>query len=439
MEIKSPEIPKRVLCVDDEENVIRSLKRLFISEDYEVITALSGPEALKLLEGTETPVIISDQRMPVMTGARFLEKSREVSPDSIRIILTGHADIEAAISAINLGGAYRYVSKPWNDDELLLVVKEALEKYTLVKENRYLSELTQRQNEELKKWNTELEFYVQQHTIELTNQNKELKRLNEKLHKNLHDILASMSGLIELRNRTVHSHSHNVAMLSTMIARAMGLAEPETEIISTAALLHDIGKIGESDLAMTKTVTELSPDELLEYRKHPVRGQAVIDCIEDLREAGLLVRSHHEWYNGKGFPDGLKAESIPLCARIISIADSFDRMLHYEMHSADSALQQIRTMLSAQFDATLFSALEKASREFSSSTALPENAMEVELTTKDLTPGMILSRDVRTGTGLLMLRKSSILNTKNIETLIRGFHLDPAKSGVFVFMKKNRP
>jgi response regulator RpfG family c-di-GMP phosphodiesterase len=435
---RPPEIPKRLLCVDDEENVLRSLKRLFMSEDYEVMTALSGPEALKLLEGTEIPVIISDQRMPVMTGARFLEKSREVSPDSIRIILTGHADVEAAISAINQGGAYRYVSKPWNDSELLLVVKEALEKYALLKENRYLTELTQRQNEELKKWNTELEFYVQQHTIDLTNQNKELKRLNEKLNRNLHDMLASMSGLIELRNRTVHSHSHNVAMLATMIAHTMGLEEPAIENISTAALLHDIGKIGESDLAMTKTVSELSPTEMAEYRRHPVRGQAVIDCIEDLREAGLLVRSHHEWYNGKGFPDGLKADSIPLGARIISIADSFDRMLHYEMRSTDSALQNIRTMLSAQFDATLFSALEKASREFSASTTVTEDTMEVELTTKDLAPGMILSRDVRTGTGLLMLRKNAILNTKNIETLIRGFHLDPAKSGVFVFMKKNR-
>jgi putative nucleotidyltransferase with HDIG domain len=438
MDKKPPEIPKRILCVDDEENVLRSLKRLFMSEDYEVITALSGPEALKQLEGTEMPVIISDQRMPVMTGARFLEKSREVSPDSIRIILTGHADVEAAINAINLGGAYRYVSKPWNDSELLLVVKEALEKFTLIKENRYLTELTLRQNEELRKWSSELEFYVQQHTIELTKQNKELKRLNEKLNKNLHDILASMSGLIELRNQTVHSHSHNVAALATTIARSMGLDEAATETISTAALLHDIGKIGESDLAMTKTVPELSPEEMAEYRKHPVRGQAVIDCIEDLRETGLLVRSHHEWYNGKGFPDGLKADSIPFGSRIIAIADSFDRMLHYECRSTENALQNIRTMLGSQFDARLFTALEKASKEFFASTAADDDAMESEFTVKDLASGMTLSRDVRTGTGLLLLKKNTILNTKNIETLARGFHLDPSKSGVFVFIKKSR-
>ena len=190
MENKEANIPNRILFVDDEENVLRSLKRLFMSEDYTVLTALSGPDGLAVLKEVEVPVIVSDQRMPVMTGAEFLEKSRELSPDSVRIILTGYADVEAAIGAINRGGAYRYVSKPWNDNELLLVIKDAFDKYRLVKENKYLTELTIQQNDELKKWSTELEFYVQQHTIELTNQNKELKKLNAKLKNNVSEVLA---------------------------------------------------------------------------------------------------------------------------------------------------------------------------------------------------------------------------------------------------------
>ena len=147
MENKEANIPNRILFVDDEENVLRSLKRLFMSEDYTVLTALSGPDGLAVLKEVEVPVIISDQRMPVMTGAEFLEKSRELSPDSVRIILTGYADVEAAIGAINRGGAYRYVSKPWNDNELLLVIKDAFDKYRLVKENKYLTELTIQQND----------------------------------------------------------------------------------------------------------------------------------------------------------------------------------------------------------------------------------------------------------------------------------------------------
>ena len=435
MKNKEVNIANRILFVDDEENVLRSLKRLFMSEDYEVLTALSGPDGLAVLKEVEVPVIVSDQRMPVMTGAEFLEKSRELSPDSVRIILTGYADVEAAIGAINRGGAYRYVSKPWNDNELLLVIKDAFDKYRLVKENKYLTELTIQQNDELKKWSTELEFYVQQHTIELTNQNKELKKLNAKLKNNVSEVLASLSGLIELRNRSMRNHSNNVALLSKSIAEEIGLTALEIETIAVGAQLHDIGKIGAPDIILIKNIDELSPDEMAEYVKHPIRGQAAIDGIEDFRGPGILVRHHHEWYNGKGFPDGLKGDKIPIGARIISIADRFDRTLQGEMRSIDTALVQIKSMLASQFDAALYAPLEKAARKLFSS-IISNDIVEIELNTKNLFPGMVLSRDVSTGTGLLLLRKGSVLNDKNIETLKRAVYLDPSKSGIFVTTKK---
>ena len=435
MENKEANIPNRILFVDDEENVLRSLKRLFMSEDYTVLTALSGPDGLAVLKEVEVPVIVSDQRMPVMTGAEFLEKSRELSPDSVRIILTGYADVEAAIGAINRGGAYRYVSKPWNDNELLLVIKDAFDKYRLVKENKYLTELTIQQNGELKKWSTELEFYVQQHTIELTNQNKELKKLNAKLKNNVSEVLGSLSGLIELRNRSMRNHSNNVALLSKSIAEEIGLTSLETETIAVGAQLHDIGKIGAPDIILIKNIDELSSDEMAEYVKHPIRGQAAIDGIEDFRGPGILVRHHHEWYNGKGFPDGLKGENIPIGARIISIADRLDRTLQGEMRSIDTALIQIKSMLASQFDAALYAPLEKAARKLFSS-IIRNDIVEIELNTKDLFPGMILSRDVSTGTGLLLLRKGTVLNEKNIETLKRAVYLDPSKRGIFVTTKK---
>ncbi len=406
-----------------------------MSEDYTVLTALSGPDGLAVLKEVEVPVIVSDQRMPVMTGAEFLEKSRELSPDSVRIILTGYADVEAAIGAINRGGAYRYVSKPWNDNELLLVIKDAFDKYRLVKENKYLTELTIQQNGELKKWSTELEFYVQQHTIELTNQNKELKKLNAKLKNNVSEVLGSLSGLIELRNRSMRNHSNNVALLSKSIAEEIGLTSLETETIAVGAQLHDIGKIGAPDIILIKNIDELSSDEMAEYVKHPIRGQAAIDGIEDFRGPGILVRHHHEWYNGKGFPDGLKGENIPIGARIISIADSLDRTLQGEMRSIDTALIQIKSMLASQFDAALYASLEKAARKLFSS-IIRNDIVEIELNTKDLSPGMILSRDVSTGTGLLLLRKGTVLNEKNIETLKRAVYLDPSKRGIFVTTKK---
>jgi response regulator RpfG family c-di-GMP phosphodiesterase len=436
MSNKEVNIPKLILFVDDEENVLRSLKRLFVSQEYEVLTALSGGEGLAILKDIEVPVIVSDQRMPVMTGAEFLEKSRPLSPDAVRIILTGYADVEAAIGAINRGGAYRYVSKPWNDSDLLLVIKDAFEKYRLVRENQYLTELTIKQNDELKKWSVELELYVQQHTIDLTKQNKEQKKLNLKLKKNVSEILRSLSSLIELRNGSMRNHSNNVAILSTAIAEEIGLTAPEIERISTASQLHDIGMIGAPDIVLLKNVGELSPDEMTEYVKHPVRGQAAIDCIEDFRGPGILIRHHHEWYNGRGFPDGLKGDNIPMGARIIAIADRFERILHDEMQDIDSALAKVKSMLATQFDATLYTPLEKTARELFRSIERDTDSIEVELKTKDLAPGMVISRDVITGTGLLLLRKGTVLSDKNIETLKRAANLDPSKSGILVNKKK---
>ncbi len=428
----------RVLFVDDEENVLRSLKRLFIGEDYDVLTASSGTDGLAVLKSTEVPVVVSDQRMPGMGGAEFLEKAREISPDSVRIILTGYADVEAAIGAINKGGAYRYVTKPWNDAELLMVVRDCVEKYRLVKENRYLTELTRQQNEELKKWSAELELYVQQHTIDLTRQNKELKTLNEKLKKNLSDIITSLTGLIELRDRTMHNHASNVKALSALIAKEMGLQSAEIETIATAAQLHDIGKIGDSDLVLMKSVEELSPEEMQEYVKHPVRGQAAIDSIEDFREPGKLIRHHHEWYNGSGFPDRLKGDEIPLGSRIISIADKLDRIMHDKMLPLENGLTHIKSKLVTQFDAAIFAPLAKASREVFGSTLHFDEAQELEIKIKDLAAGMVLAKDVRTGTGLLLLRKGTVLNEKNIETLRRGVFLDPSKNGIFVFTRRGK-
>ena len=433
---KEVNIPNRILFVDDEENILHSLRRLFTSEDYEVLTALSGSDGLAILKEIEIPVIVSDQRMPVMTGAEFLEQSRQLSPDAVRIILTGYADIEAAIGAINKGGAYRYVSKPWNDSNLLLVVKDAFEKYRLVRENQYLTKRTIQQNEELKKWSTELEFYVQQHTIDLTKQNKELKKLNEKLKNNVSEILTSLCSLIELRSHSMRNHSNNVAVLSIAVASAIELPEPEIEMISMAAQLHDIGMIGAPDVVLIKNVGELSPQEMTEYVKHPVRGQAAIDCIEDFRSLGVLIRHHHEWYNGGGFPDGLKGEAIPIGARIIAIADRFDRLLYGEMLDLNSALAKVKAMLATQFDATLYAPLEKAIHEFFHSIVHDTESIEIELKTKDLAPGMVISRDVITGTGLLLLRKGTVLSDKNIETLKRAVNLDPSKSGIFVNKKK---
>lgn len=140
-----------ILFVDDEESILSSLLRLFRKEDYEIFTATGGREGLKIIEENEISLIISDHRMPVMTGVEFLSEVKEISPDTIRIMLTGYADLEAAVAAINKGEVYRFISKPWNDEELLLTVRQSIEYRDLMMMNSKLTRTVRRQSHILDK------------------------------------------------------------------------------------------------------------------------------------------------------------------------------------------------------------------------------------------------------------------------------------------------
>jgi two-component system NtrC family sensor kinase len=140
----------RILCVDDEPNVLNSLRRLFIDENYTILTAASAQEGLELLAGERVQIVISDYRMPNMNGVEFLSEVRTRWPDTVRIVLSGYADTASIVSAINEGQIYKFVPKPWNDDELKVTVAHAIERYYLFKKNAELTSELVKVNEELK-------------------------------------------------------------------------------------------------------------------------------------------------------------------------------------------------------------------------------------------------------------------------------------------------
>ncbi|MGB2804666.1 MAG: response regulator [Candidatus Zixiibacteriota bacterium] len=137
----------KILIVDDEENILHSLKRLFRKEEYDILTAKSGAEGLKILDSHDMDLIISDLKMPIMNGVEFLAQAKERNPDALRIMLTGHADVKAMMDAIDQGEVYRFLLKPWNDDELRITIKQALEFYYVQKENKSLIRTVKRQNQ----------------------------------------------------------------------------------------------------------------------------------------------------------------------------------------------------------------------------------------------------------------------------------------------------
>lgn len=138
-------IPK-ILIVDDEESILSSLKRLLRKEEYQILTAKSGEEGLKILEEQEVDLIISDLKMPFMNGVDFFAQAKEKNPDALRIMLTGHATLKSVLDAIDQGKVYRFLLKPWSDDELKIAIKQALDFYHLQKENKTLTQTVKMQN-----------------------------------------------------------------------------------------------------------------------------------------------------------------------------------------------------------------------------------------------------------------------------------------------------
>lgn len=165
----------RILCVDDEVNVLRALERVFFDENYELLTAPSASEGLALLEDVSSvQIVISDYRMPVMNGVDFLKEVRSRWPDTVRIVLSGYADMAAIVSAINDGQVYKFIPKPWNDDELKVAIANAVERYFLHRKNAQLVEELRLYNEELQMMNDNLEKIVSERTSDLTLRNRAL-------------------------------------------------------------------------------------------------------------------------------------------------------------------------------------------------------------------------------------------------------------------------
>ena len=186
-----------ILLVDDETAITKALKRLFRKGGYKILTAASGQEGLDILHtlknGAEDPasLIISDQRMPGMNGAAFLAKSKEIFPDAIRFLLTGYSNMDAIVDAVNKGEIHRYLTKPWNDDDILLQVRQAVKQLELQAENRRLTELTREQNIELKDLNNNLDKKVKQRTRETINKSRNILEINKKLEKNCRNVHSS--------------------------------------------------------------------------------------------------------------------------------------------------------------------------------------------------------------------------------------------------------
>ncbi|MES2740278.1 MAG: HD domain-containing phosphohydrolase [Pseudomonadota bacterium] len=417
--------PLTILFVDDEPNILSSLRRLFRPRGYRVLIAEGGAAGLALLETESVDLVISDMRMPEMDGAQFLAQVRQRWPDVIRLLLTGYSDIQSILDAINCGEIYRYITKPWDDNDIVLVVKHALERRSLEQDKRRLEALTQRQNEELKQLNVSLEAKVEARTRQLKQMHDEVVTANDKLKSNFVTIIKVFSSMIEMRGGNLAGHSRRVADLARKIAVKMGLDGKETHELFVAALLLDIGKIGLSDTLLDMPLTTMTGEHLGLFRKHPVRAEQLLMALEDLRGAAVILRSQMERFDGNGFPDGLVGLAIPLGARILALASDYDNLqigaMVQRQLRADEAKPLIYDSAGKRYDPMVVAAF----RSIIDGDAPDEGGGDVAVLTGELVPGMVLARDLVSRDGLMLLACDHVLDARLIQQ-VQEFE---AKSG----------
>jgi len=323
---------ERILVVDDEEVIRDIICSMLNSAGYQTRQASSGVKALELLNsGTDFQLMLSDLMMAEMDGIGLLERSQASFSEMPVIMVTAVHDISVALTAIR-NGAYDYLLKPFERDQLLLLVKRALEHRRLRMEN--------------KAYQANLESLVGART-------EQLKQALGELERSYDITLEALGDALDLKDAETEGHSKRVTAFTIAVARAMGLSSERIRVIARGAFLHDIGKMAIPDAILRKPGA-LNAEEKALMEEHCYRGYQMLRKIPFLAEASDIVYSHQEKFDGTGYPRGLRAEQIPLGARIFAVADTLDAITSDRPYRAaqpvQKALDEISKYSGTQFD-----------------------------------------------------------------------------------------
>src|SRR5579859_3055811 len=324
---------EKVLVVDDEEAIREVVTTLLDAQGYHTVACANGRIALDAFRNDSFDLVLSDIVMPEMDGLKLLSELRVDDPDVPVIMVTAMHDIAIALEAIR-AGAYDYILKPFEKDQLYLSVRRALEHRRLVLENR--------------NYQRNLEKLVEERTAQLQGALEQLERSYD-------DTLEALGGALDLKDAETEGHCKRVTAFTIAIAKAMDVEPSLLPQIARAAFLHDIGKMAIPDHILRKP-GPLTPEERDVMRTHCEIGYNMVTRIPFLREAAEIVLSHQEYYDGTGYPRGLRGEQIPLGARIFAVADALDAMIsdrpYRKALSISHAREEIQRCSGSQFDPT---------------------------------------------------------------------------------------
>ncbi|OPB33443.1 HD domain-containing phosphohydrolase [Pseudomonas fluorescens] len=417
-----------VLLVDDEESILNSLRRLLRSQPYEVVLATSGAQALEIMATRPIDLVMSDARMPGMDGATLLAEVHRLYPATSRILLTGYADLTTIIKAINDGQIHRYISKPWNDEELQLVLQQTLE-------HQRLERLARDQTEQLKLLNATLEKRVAARTAELQQTADMLDLAYDELKRSYVTGTEVFSLLANLRLPKDKQTNRALIELIRVYCAAQSMDEASTRDLTMAAALYNIGKLSWTDSMMVAPSDKLHSTDRGLYREYPGQSESLLMTLEPMKDAARIIRHHQERWDGTGFPDHLKGDTIPPGSRLLKLAVDFIELqkgLILERHlNSDEALLYIRKYAGRLYDPALVEDFVQACATFLSDVTLGDPTVKV-LTTRELEAGMVLARNLNADNGMLLLNAGKVLNLPLVDKLIAFEAMEGAKYSVFI-------
>src|SRR5947209_15740022 len=330
--------PVAVLVVDDEEPIRNALKKFMAQQQFEVYAAASGDEALAQLKRHKIALMMSDLRMPGTSGVDLVPEALEIEPDLAILMLTAVNDATSAALCMQRG-AMDYLTKPIELADLGRAVHRALKRREMQLESRHLNQ-----------WLKE----------EVTTRTAELQRQQHRMERISTATLEALVNALEAKDPYLRGHSARVADLSANIATEMSFSEEDVDRVRMAGRLHDLGKIGTRDAVVNKE-GPLTDDEFEHVKQHVIIGAQILAPLVHLGDIVAMVKSHHERFDGTGYPDGLRGDEVPLGGRIIGVAEVYDALTtarpYQEKMTPEQAVERMADLSGTVLDAKVYDAL----------------------------------------------------------------------------------
>lgn len=401
-----------ILLVDDEPAVLSSLKRLMRPLKCTLYTAESAVLGIAVLEQHPIDLVISDMRMPEISGDQFLAEVAERWPTTERVVMTGYADTQAAIDAINNGRISRFMSKPWDDTDVINVVQKSFELIDLRRTNERLVRDNADKQQRLERLNQSLEKTIEQRTLQL-------QQNHAKLINSYRSTVRMFSALIARRLGQNAKQGVSLNKLFLAVVNLADVDKKELKQLYYAWQLRNLGKLSFDDDLLKPAYTELAPIQQRRFHQHPLLAHASISLVEPLYGAGEIIRQHKEYLDGSGYPNGLRGEAIAPAAQLLCVVNDFVELTNgrYQTQamSTVAALEYMRGNARERYNSEdverLSVALEALSKE---GEALHDRIIR----SPEMVEGMTLSRDLLTSQGVLLLSAGQVLDNLTIQRMI---------------------